>query len=316
MSLAVVGAGAFGTALAVAMASNGTKVMLWGRDGAGVAAMARDRQNRRRLPDVHLPDPVHPTARIADLAAADVILLVVPAQRTAAFLADHSADLPAVPLVLCAKGVTVDGLRLQTDLCGPGPVAVLTGPGFADEIARGKPTALTLAAPAALATSLQGRLSRPALRIYRSEDMVGAQLGGALKNVVAIAAGVAVGAGLGESARAAIMTRGFAEMRRLAAAMGAEDATLAGLSGFGDLALTCASAKSRNFACGLALGQGRQTAGDTVEGIATAQAVVALARRHGVEMPVADAVTAVLDGRAALGDAISALLARPLREEE
>lgn len=312
MSVGVIGAGAFGTALAVAMASDGTRVQLWGRD---VTALRETGRNARYLPGLNLPANLTPTDDLGDLACMDCLLMVLPAQVTERFLKDHGADLPDVPLVLCAKGVTRDGLRLQSELVTGPEIAVLTGPGFAVEIAAGKPTALTLAARDGLAEDLQARLSRPALRLYRTGDVVGAQLGGALKNVIAIAAGIAIGAGLGESARAAIMTRGFAEMRRLAAAMGADDRTLAGLSGLGDLALTCASEKSRNFAFGLALGRGRETAKTTTEGVATATAAVGLAARHGVEMPVAQAVASVLEGQADIGAAIGQLLARPLREE-
>lgn len=313
MMLGVVGAGAFGTALAFALSRDGTATRLWGRDAEHIEAITKAGENARYLAGVPLPSSLEPVADIAQIAAVDVVLLVVPAQQTAAFWDTHGAALAGRPVLLCAKGVEAGTFRLQSDIC-PDAAGVLTGPGFAAEIARGLPTALTLAVPDAQA-DLQADLSRPWLRLYRTDDVVGAQLGGALKNVVAIAAGIAMGAGLGESARAAIMTRGFAEMRRLATAMGAQDTTLSGLSGLGDLSLTCASAKSRNFAHGQALGRGVPPDGATVEGVATARAALGLAARHGVEMPVAQAVASVLDGTAAVDAAIGQLLSRPLRTE-
>jgi glycerol-3-phosphate dehydrogenase (NAD(P)+) len=244
-----------------------------------------------------------------------VVLLALPAQQTEAFVKSHLADLPDAALVLCAKGIALDGMKLQSDLIPDGrELAILTGPGFADEIAAGLPTALTLASHSSSLKTLQKMLSRPALRLYRSDDIVGAQVGGALKNVVAIAAGIAIGSGLGQSARAAIVTRGFAEMRRLALAMGAKDTTLSGLSGFGDLMLTSASEKSRNFAFGQALGQGRADPGQTTEGIATAKATVSLAKLHRVDMPVASGVAQVLEGLDIV-DVMGGLLSRPLRAE-
>ena len=313
MSIGIVGSGAFGTALAIAMASDGTKTRLWGRDAAQIDAMARTRRNQKYLPDIAFPEALRPTCRLSDLADVSCVLLVLPAQKTAEFWQQNSHIFSGKSLILCAKGISTDSLKLQSEIC-PECSGVLTGPGFASEIAAGKPTALTLALPDPKA-HLQALLSRPRLRLYRTTDMIGAQIGGALKNVIAIAAGIAIGAGLGESARAAIMTRGFAEMRRLALRLGAADATLSGLSGLGDLALTCASEKSRNFAHGVALGQGRPPAATTVEGVATAKATIRLAKRHKVEMPVAQAVGSVLEGEKAVTDAIQDLLARPLREE-
>lgn len=313
MILGVAGAGAFGTALAIALAEGGQEVRLWGRDPDHLARLRTTRENARYLPGLRLPDSVMPVSDMGALARADCVLLVVPAQTTAAFWAAHRAALRGSRVLLCAKGVEKGSFRLQSEIC-PEASGVLTGPGFAQEIARGLPTALTLALRQE-DTGLQEALSRPRLRLYMTTDLIGAQLGGALKNVVAIAAGIAIGAGLGESARAAIMTRGFAEMRRLALAMGAMDSTLAGLSGLGDLSLTCASDKSRNFAHGLSLGRGAEPDTSTVEGVATAQAALGLAARHGVEMPVAQAVASVLDGSARVDQAIGQLLARPLRAE-
>ena len=245
---------------------------------------------------------------------------MVPAQATEAFLAEAARLLPPAPLVLCAKGIDAKTHRRQTEIAAalaPGrPLAALTGPGFAAEIARGLPTALTLAcADPLVGPELQARLATRRLRLYLTDDVIGAELGGALKNVIAIACGMAEGSRLGASARAALMTRGFAEMTRLAVAMGARPETLAGLSGLGDLSLTCNSTQSRNFALGRALGAGEGRPGGTVEGVATARAACELAAAHGVELPIAAAVADVLDGTATLEGAMAALLARPLRGE-
>jgi glycerol-3-phosphate dehydrogenase (NAD(P)+) len=318
MSVAVIGAGAFGTALAVVQAAAGRSVRLWGRDAAAIGAMAAARENPRHLPGVVLPPGLEPVAELAALGRADAVLLALPAQATHGFLAGYGSALPAAPLVLCAKGIDARGLRLQSELAkGAGrPLAALTGPGFAGEIARGLPTALTLAcAEAGIGRALQALLATPRMRLYLTDDIVGAQLGGALKNVIAIACGMVEGAGLGASARAALMTRGFAEMTRVAVAMGARAETLTGLSGLGDLSLTCNSGQSRNFALGRAMGAGEPGAGGTVEGVATARAACELGRRHGVDLPIAAAVADVLDGATTLAGAMEALLARPLREE-
>lgn len=319
MTIAVLGAGAFGTALACAQANDGREVQLWSRsvEQAGHSAKTRTSPS---LPEISLPAKIQP---IGDLRAikADILLLAVPAQQTAAFLAEHAPRLPEVPLVLCAKGIDLQTFQLQTDIAAKHtpnlPIAVLTGPGFATEIARGLPTALTLACTdLIMGETLQQRLSTDRLRLYLTQDITGAQLGGALKNVIAIAAGIVIGAGLGESARAALMTRGFAEMRRLGVAMGSIDETFSGLSGLGDLALTCASPMSRNFAQGLALGSGAGlTDGKTVEGVATAEAACTLAKRHNIEMPVAQVVAAVLSRKITVNEAVDALLSRPLKQE-
>jgi glycerol-3-phosphate dehydrogenase (NAD(P)+) len=318
--IGVIGAGAFGTALAVVQAQAGRAVTLWGRDGAAMARMRSDRMNAERLPGVTLPPAMKCAADLKALDGAEALLIALPAQMTGAFLAEHGAALPLAPLVLCAKGLGRERFRLQSaiaaEACPERPLAVLTGPGFAGEIAHGLPTALTLAsADANLARDLQALLATPRMRLYATEDMTGAQIGGALKNVTAIACGMSDGALLGHSARAALMTRGFAEMTRLAVAMGARAETLAGLSGLGDLSLTCNSAQSRNFALGLALGSGREPPGGTVEGVATARAACRLAATLDVEMPIAAAVADVLDGTMTLNQAMDALLSRPLKEE-
>lgn len=306
--IGVYGAGAFGTALAVALARDGSEVRLFARQGA--ARIGAARENAARLPGVTLPRSVTVTGTAEDLAGAEALLLVVPAQQIPALL----PDLPEAPLVLAAKGIVAKTGALLPELAPN--AAVLTGPGFAAEIARGMPTALTLAAASPDGARLQQLLSRPDLRLYRSEDRIGAALGGALKNVIAIAVGAAHGMGLGESAKAALMTRGFAEMRRLARALGAEDRTLAGLSGLGDLALTCGSDASRNFAHGAALGAGQTPAQATVEGVATAAAALQRAARHEVSMPVTEMTAALVAGQLDGAAARRALMARPLAQED
>lgn len=315
--IGVVGAGAFGTALAAAQARAGRAVTLWGRN---VAALRAAGENAARLPGVPLPPGVALSDDLAELRGAETLLLALPAQETEGFLAAQGAALPEAPLVLCAKGIDARTFRLQSEIAAAalpgGALAALTGPGFAGEIARDLPTALTLACPdPALGPRLQSMLATPRLRLYLTDDLAGAQLGGALKNVVAIACGIVEGAGLGHSARAALMTRGFAEMARLAVALGGRAETLAGLSGLGDLSLTCNSPQSRNFALGRALGAGAPRQGGTVEGVATARAACQLGARSGLELPVAAAVADVLDGTLTIGAATEALLARPLKEE-
>ncbi|MFC3568356.1 NAD(P)H-dependent glycerol-3-phosphate dehydrogenase [Paracoccus simplex] len=314
MSVAVIGAGAFGTALAVVLAGK-APVTLWGRD----IGWAGTRENPR-LPGIRLPDSLRVTDALQDCLA-DTVLLALPAQVLGGFLAEQGQLFDGRRLVSCAKGIDLASLTGPSALigaaCPQATVAVLTGPSFAADIARGLPTALTLAcADPQAAQSLQHQLSTGALRLYRTTDVPGAELGGALKNVIAIAAGAAIGAGYGDSARASIVTRGFAEMVRLATALGARAETLAGLSGLGDLVLTCTSDQSRNFRYGLALGAGRDfAAGTTVEGAATARAVTALAVRMGIEMPVSNLVAGLAEGRIAMEHALDILLNRPLKEE-
>ncbi len=316
--ISVVGAGAFGTALAVSLARAGQAVTLWARSIDHAAAIESARQNEARLPGVPLPAPIRATAS-SDAFAHDILLLAVPTQTLSGFLEHHASALDGRMLVLCCKGLDLaTGLRpteLVAQHCPESPVAVLTGPSFADDIARGLPTALTLAS-ATEAGDLQRRLATQALRLYLTHDVVGAELGGALKNVIALAAGLTIGAGLGESARAAVVTRGFAEISRFAVAEGALPETLSGLSGLGDLLLTATSTRSRNFSAGLALGAGRALpANTTIEGLATADAVSNLARYRGIEMPLGDMVAAVAHGRISVRDAADALMSRPLKKE-
>lgn len=312
--IAVAGAGAFGTALAIALAREGRAVSLWARD---IGDMAVTRRNDRHLPGVTLPNSVTVSADRSLFTRADVVLLAIPMQALAGFLGQNTRFLNGRTLVACCKGIDlqtwVGPSGVIRSACPESPVSVLTGPSFAADIARGLPTALTLAGGD---ETLQAQLSTPTLRLYRSADVIGAELGGALKNVIAIAAGVVMGAGLGDSARAALMTRGFAEMQRFALAKGARAETLAGLSGFGDLVLTCTSTQSRNFRLGYSIGQGIGfDPSITVEGAATARAVAALAKHDGIDMPITRMIAALVDGKIQLSDAIQALMTRPLKEE-
>ncbi|MCS6987448.1 MAG: NAD(P)-dependent glycerol-3-phosphate dehydrogenase [Sphingomonadaceae bacterium] len=325
-SIGVVGAGAWGTALAQALASDGTPVILWARETDVAHAIRTSGENPRFLPGVRLSPALSATDRLEDLAKAALWLVAVPAQHLGAVLAQ--APLGHRPhLVLCAKGIEAGTGRLMTEVAevqAPGcRLAVLSGPSFAADVAHGRPTAVTLAARSlADAETLARRLARPHLRPYLSDDPVGAQVGGAVKNVLAIACGIVVGADLGESARAALVARGFAEMTRFAVARGGRAATVAGLSGLGDLVLTCSSPRSRNMALGIALGQGRCVADalaglpTVAEGVSTAPVLVAEARRLRVEMPIAEAVADLLQGRIGVSDAMARLLARPLRRED
>lgn len=317
--IGVLGAGAFGTALAVVLAREGRDVTLWARDAAQLAAMQATRLNDR-LPGVALPANLAVTADLAEAARQPTLLLCLPTQALGAFLDAEGAGWSG-RLVACCKGVDLTTLRgptaLITRACPAATPAIITGPSFAADIARGLPTALTLACTAAAAAAeLQRELSTATLRLYRSADVTGAELGGALKNVIAIAAGVVIGAGLGESARAALMTRGYAEMVRLATALGARAETLAGLSGFGDLVLTCSSDQSRNFRFGLSLGRGEAFDPKvTVEGAATARAVTRLSGGMGVDMPITAAVASLIAGDITVPQAMHSLLSRPLKQE-
>ena len=315
--IGIIGAGAFGTALAIALGREGRRIVLWARDASQVAEMQETRRNTARLPGVILPETVTVTADRAALSGADALLLSLPMQALGGFLVQTGADLHSPWLVACCKGVDLRTLKGPAELLRRARpdlgAAILTGPSFAADIARGLPTALTLAGGD---EALQHLLSTPTLRLYRSDDVTGAELGGALKNVVAIAAGIVIGAGLGDSARAALMTRGYAEMLRLALALGARAETLAGLSGLGDLVLTCTSAQSRNFRFGQALGSGQGFDPKvTVEGAATAKAVTNMARTMNIDMPVTAMVAALIDQQIALPQAIQALLSRPLKQE-
>ncbi len=315
--IGIAGAGAFGAALAVTLAADGRDVRLWARDATAREAMRKTRM-AEKLPGISLSEGISIRDDLSDLAACEAVLLAMPMQAMRGFLA-AAPELLASDLVACSKGIDLTTLQGPAEVMAAAGAtaakAVLTGPSFAADIARGLPTALTLACDCPRAEALQHLLSTHTLRLYRSDDVTGAQLGGALKNVIAIAAGVVIGAGFGDSARAALITRGYAEMSRLAVALGARAETLAGLSGLGDLILTCTSDQSRNFSHGLALGQGREAPKATVEGVATAQAATRLAVEKGIDMPVTAMVARLVAGETNLGEAVRELMSRPLKQE-
>ena len=324
-SVAVVGAGAWGTALAIVAAEN-AKVLLWAREREVVESLAKARENTLFLPGVKVPERIEATSDIARAGEAEAVLLAAPTQHVRAVLADLRPVLKAkTPVVLCAKGIeTSTGLLLNEVLAQEVPEAepaILSGPSFARDVARRLPTAVAIAARKSVALRLQASLYQVWFRPYVSEDVLGVALGGAAKNVYAIACGMVEGAGLGESARAAALSRGFAELMRLGVAMGARSETLIGLSGLGDLVLTATSISSRNFALGVALGKGATLSEASgagrplAEGAATAPALVARARRHRIELPIAEAVAAVVAGKIGVREAADRLLSRPLKPE-
>jgi glycerol-3-phosphate dehydrogenase (NAD(P)+) len=314
----VVGAGAWGTALAIQATRAGSAVALWARDPARAAALQRDRLNPR-LPGIALPETVRV---VAAMEPADVLLLAPPLPHLRRVCADLPPGLP----VVCAKGVERGTLMLplevMRDLHPRRAAAVLTGPNFADEIAAGLPAAATVAASdAEVREAVIAAVASRTFRLYGNDDPAGAQVGGAAKNVVAIAAGAVIGAGLGENARAALVTRGLAEIRRLAVALGGQERTLAGLSGLGDLLLTCTGDRSRNFSLGFSLGRGEALASVlaartvATEGVTTAASLVSRATTVGVSLPICEVVARLLDGALTVAEAMDLLLARRLREE-
>ena len=319
-SIGVVGAGAWGTALANAAARAGRAVVLYARDSAQVAAMAARRENAA-LPGIALDPGVQPTADLAAAAATDAVLLVVPAQACRGVLAQLAPLLPpGRPVVSCAKGIERGSRAFMSEViaaAAPQAVpAVLSGPSFASDVAAGLPTAVTLAcADAAWAQRLGAALGSSTLRLYFSTDVRGVEIGGATKNVLAIAAGIVAGRRLGASAGAALVARGFAELTRFGLACGARAETLTGLSGLGDLILTCSGPQSRNFALGAALGTGTAGDGKLAEGAFTAGVLMEMSREKGVDMPLSAAVDAVLGGRLTIDGAIEALMARPQKAE-
>jgi glycerol-3-phosphate dehydrogenase (NAD(P)+) len=320
--VAVLGGGAWGTALAMQMRRAGHDVRLWARDAQMVAAI-RQGENPRYLPGVRVDAGIEATTGSAEaLDGANCVLAVTPAQVLRDVLTAVRSDVrQGVPLVLCAKGIEHETGLLLSQIAGeflPGnPVAALSGPSFAADLAKGLPTAVVIAArDEALAASLAQSFSTERFRCYSTDDLVGVEIGGALKNVFAIAAGAVTGAGLGASAQAAMVTRGFVELRRIAQAYGAEPETVMGLSGLGDLLLSCASAQSRNFSYGLALGRGESLEHRPLaEGVATASIAARIARERGIDAPIISAVAAILAGRLTINDAVSGLMTRPLRAE-
>ncbi len=321
----VLGGGAWGVALANVAAQDRGEVLLWARDKAHVAALAKDRENRRHLPGLPLADAVAPTHDLAALEEADIVLAVAPAQAMRDLTQRARPHLrEGAAYVICAKGIEQSSRKFMSEVAAEEApqveIATLSGPSFAADVCRGLPTAVTIASPkTTVARNLALELSTKTFRAYHSSDLRGVEIGGAAKNVLAIACGMAAGRDLGASANAALIARGFAELARFGAALGARPETLMGLSGLGDLVLTCGSAQSRNYAFGAALARGlslREAAsGKLAEGVFTAAALVEIARGKGVEMPIAEAVNAILCGTLSVDGAITALLTRPLREE-
>jgi glycerol-3-phosphate dehydrogenase (NAD(P)+) len=323
----VIGGGAWGTALAQVCARAGLSPTLWAREADVVAAVNTSHENTSFLPGVDLDPAIRATGDLADLAASDLVLAVTPAQHLRAALtafAPHARD--GVAIVLCAKGIEQGSLNLMphglAETAPQARPAVLSGPSFAGEVARGLPTAVTLACPdPGCAEELAEAIATPTFRPYFASDMVGAEAGGAIKNVLAIGCGIVEGRGLGRSAHAALITRGFSEITRIAVALGGQAETVAGLCGLGDLVLTCSSPQSRNMSVGLAIGRGQTLEGalagklSVAEGVASAPAVRQLARKLGVDAPICEAVAAILAGEIGVDDAIRGLLSRPLREE-
>lgn len=326
-AIGIVGGGAWGTALAITLNRPDRGVVLWAREAEVVRDINERRVNQTFLPGVTLPDGITATQNFADMAQTHALLLVVPAQYMRAVTQDLAPHLSgATPAVICTKGIEQHSLALMSDIVAqtlPGrPIAVLSGPTFASEMARGLPTAVTLAiADEAIGRDLVNAIGSTRFRPYLSDDVIGAQIGGAVKNVLAIASGIVSGRGLGENARAAIITRGLHEMVRFGQALGGRMETLMGLSGAGDLMLTCMSPKSRNFSVGFALGEGKTlteaTAGkpSVAEGVFSASAVCEMADQKGIGMPIARAVDAVVNRGVAIDQVIEALLARPFTSE-
>ena len=324
MKLGIIGGGAWGTALAQVASAGERETLLWALEPDVVEAVNGRHENPVFLAGVPLNPAIRATSNLTELDGCDAWLIVTPAQHMRAVLEDTPRC--DKPLILCSKGIEEASgellHRVARQACPNAPVAVLSGPTFAHEVAKGLPTAVTLAAEdAALAKQLRDRIAQPTFRIYVSDDVAGAEIGGAVKNVLAIACGVVEGRGLGQNARAALVGRGFAEMTRFGVAFGARRETLAGLSGLGDLVLTCSSTSSRNYSLGLGIGQGRSAAelmanGKTVaEGAFTAPVLARLAQDKGIDMPIVDAVDALITGRANVDQALDALLTRPPRAE-
>ena len=321
--IAVIGAGAWGSALALTCARAGRNVTLWEHDAANVENLAKKRESLF-LPGVRLDDGIALAADLADAARNEAVLLVVPAQAVRSAVRTLAPLLAArTPVIICAKGIERGTKKFLSEViaeCAPDAVpAVLSGPSFAADVARGLPTAVTLAArEGTLAAELAQAIGSASFRPYHSTDMRGVEIGGAAKNVLAIAAGIVAGRGLGASAAAALTTRGFAELVRFGRAYGAKAETMMGLSGLGDLLLTCCSPQSRNFSFGFELGRGKRPNaihGGLAEGVFTASVLVEMARERSIDMPVSFAVAALLEEKMSVDEAIESLMARPLKGE-
>lgn len=322
--IAVLGGGAWGTALAITSARAGRDVVLWEHEPGNAASLDQKRESQF-LPGVRLHDKIKVARGLDAVAGSDAILIVVPAQAIRSVVVSLAkSNIGRTPLVACAKGIEHGTHKFMTEIiaeCAPNAVpAILSGPSFAADVARGLPTAVTIAAAdAAVAEALAQAINAGTFRPYHSTDVRGVELGGATKNVLAIAAGIVTGRGLGASASAALTTRGFAELVRFGKAYGARTETMMGLSGLGDLILTCSTPQSRNFSCGVALGKGEKpntaSHGKLAEGVFTAPVLLEMARTKNVEMPICSAVAAVLSGKIGVDDAIESLLTRPLKSE-
>ena len=324
MKLGIVGGGAWGTALAQVAAAGDRETLLWALEDEVIESINERRENSLCLPGVPLSGAIRATSAIADLDACDAWLVVTPAQHMRAVL--ERAPNCDKAMVLCSKGIEEKSGQLLHDVakqaCPGARIAVLSGPTFAHEVARGLPTAVTLAAEdQRLAEELRDRIAQPTFRIYVTDDVTGAEIGGAVKNVLAIACGVVEGKGLGQNARAALIGRGFAEMTRFGLACGAKRETLAGLSGLGDLVLTCSSTSSRNYSLGKGIGEGRPSSElladrrTVAEGAFTAPVLARLARERGIDMPIVQAVDELIGGRSTVDQVLGALLSRPPRSE-
>ncbi len=326
-NIGIVGSGAWGTALATSLAANGREVILWGRKSEIVDSINATHLNPLSLPGIALAPSLKATRNSADLRNTSMLMFAVPTQHLRGVCNLFTDEIKKdTSLVVCSKGIERKTCRMPVDIvkdCLPNTqVSVLSGPTFAHEVAQGLPAAITLACTENDEGHLViGALSSPTLRPYLSNDLVGVQLGGALKNVIAIAAGIVYGCSLGENARAAIISRGLSETMRLGVALGAKPETLMGLSGLGDLVLTCSSPKSRNFSLGVAIAKGSKAADylaeqrTVAEGAFTAEAAVALAARYDVELPITTAITMLLEGQVPVKELIDNLLSRPLRSE-
>jgi glycerol-3-phosphate dehydrogenase (NAD(P)+) len=323
--LAVVGGGAWGTALAQVAATGGRETILWALEDDVVAAVNSIHENPVYLKGLKLDPAIRATSDFSALAEADAWIVVTPAQHMRAVLG--RSPCPDMPLILCSKGIEEKSGKLlhevAHEVCPSSPVAVLSGPTFAHEVAAGLPTAVTLAcADRALGEALRARINLPSFRTYCTDDVAGAEVGGAVKNVLAIACGVAEGRGLGQNARAALIARGFAEMTRFGLAMGGRRETLAGLSGLGDLVLTCSSTSSRNFSLGKAIGEGKKPAElmrdrrTVAEGAHTAPVLDRIAKEREIDMPLVDAVATLLSGQVGIGELLETMLSRPPGDEE
>lgn len=326
-NIGIIGAGAWGTALAQTLADENRHVAMWAREPEVVASINNVHENTMYLPGIKLHNGITATESLSALKDCGILLLVTPAQHVRASLSALQSEIAeGKPIVICAKGIEIDTGNLMTQVAAEvapkASIAILTGPTFAAEIARGLPSAVTIAAKDKdVAQEIREKLGSKTLRPYITDDMIGTQIGGAVKNVIAIACGIIYGKEMGESAKAALMTRGLAEMARLTSAMGGKKETLMGMCGFGDMVLTCSSMQSRNFSLGVALAQGQSLADimadrkSVAEGVHTAKALMTMAKKHAVDMPISEAVFRCVNGDATVDQAIEELLDRPLRPE-